>query len=186
MNTILSAKKDPKTTQKLLMLKLRLLFSLLLLGLSIGLMGQGTLINTTATPTQTWQPDVPPPKREFRAVWIATVFNTDYPKNPTPRRVGIKEQFKVLLEDFKRLGFNAVVVQIRPAADAFYLSKHAPWSAFLTGKQGQAPIPSDFDPLTFMVEENPPAWDGISRLAESLSGCYEPGLCKSTSGSRFQ
>ena len=31
---------------------------------------------------------------------------------------------------------NAVIVQIRPAADAFYPSQYEPWSEWLTGIQG--------------------------------------------------
>ena len=47
---------------------------------------------------------------------------------------------------------NAVVVQIRPAADAFYPSSYEPWSQWLTGKQGQPPAPY-YDPLQFMIEQ---------------------------------
>jgi uncharacterized lipoprotein YddW (UPF0748 family) len=52
----------------------------------------------------------------------------------------------------KSNGLNAVVVQIRPVADAFYPSVYEPWSEFLTGRQGQAPSPF-YDPLAFMLEE---------------------------------
>lgn len=127
-----------------------LLYALLISTVLPAAHSQGTLLNTTSG---NWQPEPAPPKREFRAVWIATVFNTDYPKSPSPMRVAIKEQYKNLIADFKHLGFNAVIVQIRPAGDAFYTSRLAPWSQFLTGKQGQGPIPSGFDPLEFMIEE---------------------------------
>jgi uncharacterized lipoprotein YddW (UPF0748 family) len=50
------------------------------------------------------------------------------------------------------MGFNAVIAQIRPAADAFYLSKLAPWSKYLSGQQGRA-LEKDYDPLAFMLEE---------------------------------
>lgn len=112
---------------------------------------QEALVNSAATTS--WAPEPIPPKREFRGVWIATVFNTDYPKSPSPLRVAIKEQYKNLIGEFKRLGFNAVVVQVRPAGDSFYPSLLVPWSKFLTGKQGKAPIPEEFDPLEFMIEE---------------------------------
>ncbi|MGH2564782.1 MAG: glycoside hydrolase family 10 protein, partial [Ginsengibacter sp.] len=49
-------------------------------------------------------------------------------------------------------GMNAVVVQIRPAADAFYPSQYEPWSEFLTGLQGKPPSPY-YDPLEFMITE---------------------------------
>lgn len=47
---------------------------------------------------------------------------------------------------------NAVIVQVRPCADAFYPSRYEPWSKWLTGKIGRAPQPY-YDPLKFMVEE---------------------------------
>lgn len=132
----------------------RLLFILSLVGLLAvpeHLNAQEFLVNSLETTK--WQPEPIPPKREFRGVWIATVFNTDYPKSPSPMRVAIKEQYKNLISEFKRLGFNAVIVQVRPAGDAFYPSALVPWSKFLTGRQGQGPIPSSFDPLAFMIEE---------------------------------
>ena len=52
----------------------------------------------------------------------------------------------------QRNGMNAVVVQVRPATDAFYPSQYEPWSEWLTGKQGRPPVPY-YDPLQFMIEE---------------------------------
>ena len=49
-------------------------------------------------------------------------------------------------------GMNAVIVQVAPAADAFYPSLYEPWSQWLTGIQGRAPSPY-YDPLQFMIEE---------------------------------
>jgi uncharacterized lipoprotein YddW (UPF0748 family) len=93
-----------------------------------------------------------PPKREFRAVWIATVENIDWPSRrglPTAQQ---QQEFIALLNQQQRNGMNAVIVQIRPAADAFYNSQIEPWSEYLTGVQGQAPNPW-YDPLQFMIEE---------------------------------
>jgi uncharacterized lipoprotein YddW (UPF0748 family) len=47
---------------------------------------------------------------------------------------------------------NAIVGQVRPAADAFYPSPYEPWSQWLTGTQGKPPSPY-YDPLEFMVDE---------------------------------
>jgi uncharacterized lipoprotein YddW (UPF0748 family) len=93
-----------------------------------------------------------PPKREFRAAWIATVANIDYPSksNLTPEQQ--RSEFINIVEQHRLAGLNAVVVQIRPSADAFYASPFEPWSEYLTGKQGQAPQPF-YDPLTFMIGE---------------------------------
>lgn len=92
------------------------------------------------------------PKREFRAAWIATVSNIDWPSRPGLPSIQQQQEFTNRLDQLKRIGCNAVFVQIRPAADAFYDSELEPWSRFLTGKQGQAPFPA-YDPLSFMVEE---------------------------------
>lgn len=49
-------------------------------------------------------------------------------------------------------GMNALIVQIRPTADAFYPSQYEPWSEYLNGTQGLPPTPY-YDPLQFMIEE---------------------------------
>ncbi|RYD59310.1 MAG: glycoside hydrolase family 10 protein [Sphingobacteriales bacterium] len=92
------------------------------------------------------------PKREFRAAWIATVSNIDWPSKPGLPSYQQQHEFIARLDKLKELGCNAVIVQVRPACDAFYESKEEPWSRYLTGKQGQPPFPY-YDPLTFMIEE---------------------------------
>ncbi len=92
------------------------------------------------------------PKREFRGVWIASVVNIDWPKSGTDPVEKQKKDFIAILEFYKRLNFNAAIVQIRTAGDALYPSKLAPWSRFLTGKEGKAPRPY-YDPLAWMIEE---------------------------------
>src|SRR5690625_7908371 len=47
---------------------------------------------------------------------------------------------------------NAIMLQIRPTADAFYDDGKVPWSYYLTGKQREAPQPH-YDPLAFAVEK---------------------------------
>lgn len=89
---------------------------------------------------------------EFRGVWIATVSNIDWPYSPTHASEFHKESFSKLLDKHKANGFNAVIVQIRPATDAFYPSTLEPWSQWLTGTQGAPPRPW-LDPLAFMIEE---------------------------------
>jgi len=92
------------------------------------------------------------PKREMRAVWIATVGNIDWPSKPGLSAQQQQQEFLNQLSFFQRSGFNTVVVQVRPAADAFYPSPYEPWSKYLTGKQGQPPFPK-YDPLEFMINE---------------------------------
>jgi uncharacterized lipoprotein YddW (UPF0748 family) len=86
------------------------------------------------------------PKREMRAVWIATVANIDWPSASNLTTAQQKKEFIELLDLSKAYNMNTVVFQIRPAADAFYASKYEPWSQWLTGKQGKEP---DYDPLAF-------------------------------------
>lgn len=98
------------------------------------------------------QAQQPSPKREFRGAWVATVLSLDYPDRPTTWPVALKEDWKNLVAGLKATGLNAVIVQVRPAADAFYPSRYAPWSAYLTGQQGLPPE-KGFDPLEFMIAE---------------------------------
>jgi uncharacterized lipoprotein YddW (UPF0748 family) len=93
-----------------------------------------------------------PPKREMRAVWIATVENIDWPSSPALSVDVQKKEMASLLDLVKEYHLNTVVLQIRPAADAFYPSALEPWSQWLTGKQGKAPEPW-YDPLEFIIRE---------------------------------
>ncbi|OJY92544.1 MAG: hypothetical protein BGP14_15295 [Sphingobacteriales bacterium 44-15] len=92
------------------------------------------------------------PKYEFRAAWIATVDNIDWPSRGNYDAVSQKAEFIRLLDTLQSKGMNAVIVQIRPATDAFYPSPYEPWSEWLTGKQGRPPFPY-YDPLEFMITE---------------------------------
>lgn len=92
------------------------------------------------------------PKFEFRGVWIATVENIDWPSKRNLTTEEQKAEFIQILNMHKRNGMNAVVMQIRPVADAFYPSQLEPWSEYLTGQQGRPPSPY-YDPLEFMIAE---------------------------------
>lgn len=92
------------------------------------------------------------PVFEFRAVWVASVENIDWPSKKGLSVNAQKTEFINLLDMHQRNGMNAVIVQVRPAADAFYPSSYEPWSEYLTGKQGLPPTPY-YDPLQFMIEE---------------------------------
>ena len=91
-------------------------------------------------------------KPEFRGVWVASVDNIDWPARGNYNSDSQKVAFIKLLDGHKANGMNALVVQIRPATDAFYPSPYEPWSQWLTGKQGQPPVPY-YDPLQFMIAE---------------------------------
>ncbi len=92
-----------------------------------------------------------PKSAEFRAIWIATINNIDWPSKPNLTVEQQKSEFLQLLDTFQKLNLNVVILQVRAASDAFYQSKSEPWSMFLTGKQGRAPKPF-YDPLAWAVE----------------------------------
>lgn len=93
---------------------------------------------------------MPGPEREFRAVWIATVDNIDFPtrKGLPPEKQ--REELLATLDLAKKLRLNAVIFQVRPMTDAVYRSAIEPWSEFLTGEMGRS---QQFDPLEFIIAE---------------------------------
>ncbi|HEY1021489.1 MAG TPA: family 10 glycosylhydrolase, partial [Flavisolibacter sp.] len=102
--------------------------------------------------TTTAQPASPHAEREFRAAWVATVANINWPSKPSLPVDSQKKEALALLDFLKDKNFNAVIFQVRPQADALYQSNLEPWSYYLTGTQGKAPEPF-YDPLQFWVDE---------------------------------
>lgn len=90
------------------------------------------------------------PKEQFRAFWIASVVNIDW---PSVTGLSVEQQQAELvgwLDLANALRLNAVIVQVRPTADAFWPSPYEPWSQYLTGTQGEDP---GYHPLAFAVTE---------------------------------
>jgi uncharacterized lipoprotein YddW (UPF0748 family) len=134
----------------------------------------------------------PPVAREFRAAWVATVANIDWPSRPG---LGTWEQQAELLAILNRavaLRLNAVIFQVRPSADALYPSRLEPWSEYLSGDMGRPPEPA-WDPLAFAVAEahrrglELHAWinpfrarhaDGTHDLAATHVGRSRPGIVR--------
>ena len=94
-------------------------------------------------------PEIP---REFRAAWVATVDNIDWPSRRNLTSDQQKAEMIRLLDTAVALKLNAIVFQVRPSCDALYNSKLEPWSEYLTGQQGKAPD-QNYDPLEFAVTE---------------------------------
>jgi len=105
--------------------------------------------NPSAPSAETGPPPIP---REFRAAWVATVANIDWPSRPGLPAEAQKQEAIAILDRCAESNLNAVILQVRPAADALYESKLEPWSYYLTGAQGKAPSPA-YDPLHFWVDE---------------------------------
>jgi uncharacterized lipoprotein YddW (UPF0748 family) len=87
---------------------------------------------------------------EFRGAWVATVYNLDWPSKPGLPAAEQKAQLRALLNRAAELKLNAILLQIRPASDALYASQREPWSAFLSGRQGEGP---GYDPLAYAISE---------------------------------
>ncbi len=89
---------------------------------------------------------------EFRAAWIATVANINWPSAPGLSSEKQKQEAIKLLDILEKQNFNTVILQVRPQADALYNSSLEPWSYYLTGKIGKAPE-TFYDPLGFWISE---------------------------------
>ena len=96
--------------------------------------------------------DLPRADREFRAAWVATVDNIDWPSKPGLSVEDQQREIRTILDTAVVLHLNAIVLQVRPHCDAMYQSTLEPWSFYLTGMQGKAPEPY-YDPLTYWITE---------------------------------
>ena len=94
----------------------------------------------------------PPAPREFRAAWVSTVANIDWPSRSNLPPAKQQAEAIAILERARSLNLNAIVLQVRPSADTIYPSKLEPWSEYLTGRQGKEPQPA-WDPLQFWVAQ---------------------------------
>ena len=118
---------------------------------------------------------LPPVEREFRAAWVATVANIDWPSRPGLSTKDQQAEMIAILDAAVRLKLNAIILQVRPACDALYASKLEPWSEFLTGTMGIPPEPS-YDPLEFAIKE-------AHRRGIELHGWFNP-YCARHSGAK--
>jgi uncharacterized lipoprotein YddW (UPF0748 family) len=113
----------------------------------------GFLSACTTQPTAPGAADMPPPApREFRAAWVSTVANIDWPSKPGLPSGQQQAEAIAILDRAVSLKLNAIVLQVRPAADAIYPSPIEPWTEYLTGAQGKPPMPM-YDPLAFWIKE---------------------------------
>jgi uncharacterized lipoprotein YddW (UPF0748 family) len=96
--------------------------------------------------------EAPPAPREFRAAWVASVANIDWPSRAGLPVAQQQAEILAILDQAQRLRLNAIVLQVRPGADALYPSTLEPWSEYLSGVQGQAPRPF-YDPLALWIAQ---------------------------------
>ncbi len=89
------------------------------------------------------------PDSGLHGVWVTTQGNEDFPSKPGLTAAQQEQEADAILDKAKGLGLNAVFLQVRPSSDALYKSSLYPWSAVLTGTQGQDP---GYDPLAYFIE----------------------------------
>ncbi|MFH5835451.1 glycoside hydrolase family 10 protein [Proteiniclasticum sp. C24MP] len=89
-------------------------------------------------------------KYEFRAAWLPSVRNLDFPEKPGMSSIELKESFRKILDVYELYNLNAVIMQVRPSADALYLSEINPPSLYVTGDLTKD-LP--FNLLQFAIEE---------------------------------
>lgn len=87
--------------------------------------------------------------KEISAVWI-TYNELSMTDEDGGDETSFREKFSTMLDNCESLGINTVFAQVRPFCDAMYPSEIFPWSAYLTGYQGD---PVYYDPLEIMVDE---------------------------------
>ena len=108
--------------------------------------------------TEPPEPPPPPPadtalpalQRETRGMWIATVANIDWPTRSNLSASEQRAELSDILDRAVAARINTIILQVRPAGDAVYLSSIEPWAALLTGTQGSDP---GYDPLEFAIEQ---------------------------------
>ena len=88
------------------------------------------------------------PKREFRGSWIQCVNGQFQGMGRDAMQATLTKHLNAL----QHCNVNAVFFQVRAEADALYQSQLEPWSRFLSGQQGVAPLPY-WDPLQWMIDE---------------------------------
>ncbi|MGZ8294020.1 MAG: glycoside hydrolase family 10 protein [Telluria sp.] len=139
------------------------------LATAAGVMTLGSLITSCTTTVKPAAPAAPAPApgvvpsggtaveppaapREFRAAWVSTVANIDWPTRQGLSAAQQQAEAIAILDRAKSMNMNAIVLQVRPSADAIYPSKLEPWTEYLSGTQGVGPQPW-YDPLKFWVTE---------------------------------
>ncbi len=88
--------------------------------------------------------------REFRAAWVACVYNIDWPSRKAMSPEGQRAELRAILDRLASMNMNAIIFQVRPNADAVYQSRYEPWSHWLSGRQGRSP---GYDPLKYCIQQ---------------------------------
>ncbi len=87
------------------------------------------------------------PDTEVRGVWIASVYNIDYPASASLSDDELKKGLDDILDTCEKTGLNTVFFQVRPSCDALYRSEIFPVSKYLSAERKMT-----FDPLGYLVD----------------------------------
>ncbi len=87
------------------------------------------------------------PDTEIRAVWIASVFNIDYPSKTDLTAAQLQAELDEIVATCVKNKLNTIFFQVRPTCDALYKSEIFPVSSYLS-TSGTLP----FDPLAYLVQ----------------------------------
>jgi uncharacterized lipoprotein YddW (UPF0748 family) len=88
--------------------------------------------------------------REFRAAWVACVYNIDWPSRERMSPSAQQAEMVAILDRLASMKMNAIIFQVRPNADAVYQSNLEPWSHWISGSQGRSP---GYDPLAYCIQQ---------------------------------
>ena len=111
----------------------------------------GSTTSTAPSPIPAAADTAPPViQREMRGLWVATVANIDWPSRTGLSADQQRAELTDILDRAATAGFNTIVLQVRPAANAVYASSIEPWAELLSGTQGTDP---GYDPLAYAVTE---------------------------------
>ncbi len=140
------------------------------------------------------------PKREERAVWIATIGGIDWPRTKATNERSTeaqKQELRNILDRLQQANINTVLLQTRIRGSVIYPSDIETWDEAITGRAGRAP---DYDPLQFAIDEcHKRSMELHAWLVSIPLGTYtrqrsygamsvmkhHPSLCKTTRGEVF-
>ena len=97
-------------------------------------------------------------KREFRGAWIQTVHQSEYSRMSIDE---MKADFIRKLNFLQKCGFNAIIFQIRPEADAWYPSELEPWSRFVQEYKVKHPSPFSTPQLFLSKSVTKEIWNSM-------------------------
>lgn len=86
--------------------------------------------------------------KEVRAVFISYIEFDDYIKGKSDEKQ--KENIREMLDNVKKIGFNTVIVHVRPFSDSVYKSSIYPISNTVLNDKGKYP---SYDFLSFFISE---------------------------------